>query len=503
VIVLDALDECSSQSHVAELLSMILKHSKSLPVKFFITSHPEIVLKETFDHSWDHSNLILHEVEKEIVKADIELYIKACLLGGQVKHNRHNWPPQAELESLVNMSGTLFIYAATVCKYIVQKGSPSMPQRLSDVVNMTLEATSDVTHPLDILYERILDAAYAFTNQKERINIEMVLTAVVYAYNPLSITAISALMQMPIEHTEAALSSLHALIYIPAQDPDVPISTFHASFYGFISNQILSSKHYLDPCASHTSLALQCLSIINKEWSGKKDVSYLAERRCKEISESLGYACDSWAFHFTYADNNNGSDKLKQFFQTHLLRWIDCLSILGKLETAMDALYKLENWANTHKHLAIMVIDAVRFLKENFDFIKRNSLEGCSSALAWLPEKSSIWKTYGSRMECQWKLCVGRRKAWSLSEAVLRHSDGVNSAAFSADGRHIVSASGDHIVKIWNTATGECEAELKGHSRQVNSAVFSPDGMHIVSASDDHTALIWNTASGECEAELR
>ena len=31
VIVLDALDECSDQSYVAELLSVILKHSKSLP----------------------------------------------------------------------------------------------------------------------------------------------------------------------------------------------------------------------------------------------------------------------------------------------------------------------------------------------------------------------------------------------------------------------------------------------------------------------------------------
>ena len=121
VIVLDALDECSDQSLVAELLSVILKHSTSLPVKFFITSRPEIRFKESFDKSLVHSNFILH---KEIVKADIELYIKAYLLDGL---GRHDWPPQAEVESLVNMSGTLFIYAATVCKYIDQRGSHGMP----------------------------------------------------------------------------------------------------------------------------------------------------------------------------------------------------------------------------------------------------------------------------------------------------------------------------------------------------------------------------------------
>ncbi|KAF8815108.1 hypothetical protein BYT27DRAFT_7334103 [Phlegmacium glaucopus] len=502
VIVLDALDECSDQSLVAELLSVISKYSKSLPVKFFITSRPEIVLKETFDHSWDHSNFILHEVEKEIVKADIELYIKACLLGGQVKYNKHDWPPQAELESLVNMSGTLFIYAATVCKYIAQKGSSSMPQRLSDVVNMTLEATSDVTHPLDILYERILDAAYAFTNKKEREKLDMVLTAVVYVYNPLSMTAISDLMEMPIEHIVAALSSLHSLICIPSQDHDMPISTFHASFYDFISNQIVSSKHYLDPCISHRHLALQCLSLMEKEWSEEERVSYLAERRCGDISESLAYACGSWVSHFTYADNNNEIDELKHFFQRHLLRWMDCLSILGRLGMAMHSLHELESCTNAEKLLKVTVIDAERFLKENYDFIKNNSLEGCPSALVWLPEKSDIWKTYGSGMDCPWKLCFGRRKAWSLTEAVLRHSAKVKSAVFSPDGIHIVSASWDSTAQIWNTATGEHEAELK-HSELVNSAVFSPDGMHIVSASYDNSAQIWNAATGECEAELK
>ena len=149
------------------------------------------------------------------------------------------------------------------------------------------------------------------------------------------------------------------------------------------------------------------------------------------------------------------------------------------------------------------VSDAQKFLKENFDLIKNQSLEGCPSALAWLPENSDIRKTYGSRMHSPWQLCLGRRKAWSMSEAVLRHSDVVNSVAFSPDGLHIVSASNDHTARIWNTITGECEEELKGHTDYVNSAVFSPNGMFIVIASNDSTARIWNAVTGECEAELK
>ena len=268
VVVLDALDECSDQSLVAELLSVILKHSQSLPVKFFITSRPEVVLKETFDHSWGHSKFILHEVEKEIVKADIELYVKAYL---HDKCNRPNWPAQAELEKLVDMCGTLFIYAATVCKYVAQRGGDGMLRCLSDVINSKLELTSGLNGPL---HERILHAAYAHVNNGERLDIDMILTAVVYVYNPLSIAAISALMQMPIDHTKAALSSLHSLIYIPLEEtePYMPILIFHASFYDFISNQAFSSKHYLDPCISHKSLAIQCLLLMEKKWSAKHDV---------------------------------------------------------------------------------------------------------------------------------------------------------------------------------------------------------------------------------------
>ena len=72
----------------------------------------------------------------------------------------------------------------------------------------------------------------------------------------------------------------------------------------------------------------------------------------------------------------------------------------------------------------------------------------------------------------------------------------MNSVVFSPDGSHVVSGSGDNTVRIWNAATGESEAELKGHSSWVNSVVFSPDGSRVVSGSDDNTVRIWNISTG-------
>ena len=107
-------------------------------------------------------------------------------------------PTLAELEKLVNMSGTLFIYAATVCKYISQRGSLTEAYCLSDVVNFILEPTFNITQPLDILYGRILDAVYNLTNPRERLDIGMVLKTVVYVFNPVSMIAINGLMEMSI-----------------------------------------------------------------------------------------------------------------------------------------------------------------------------------------------------------------------------------------------------------------------------------------------------------------
>jgi len=73
------------------------------------------------------------------------------------------------------------------------------------------------------------------------------------------------------------------------------------------------------------------------------------------------------------------------------------------------------------------------------------------------------------------------------------HSGEVLSAAFSPDGKRIVTSSYDATVRIWDAATGWPIAEpLRGHANAVWSAVFSADGKSIISASEDKTARIWD-----------
>ena len=49
----------------------------------------------------------------------------------------------------------------------------------------------------------------------------------------------------------------------------------------------------------------------------------------------------------------------------------------------------------------------------------------------------------------------------------------------------MVTASWDNTARVWEAATGKAIGEPLRHERKVNSAAFSPDGKFVVTASWD------------------
>ena len=77
------------------------------------------------------------------------------------------------------------------------------------------------------------------------------------------------------------------------------------------------------------------------------------------------------------------------------------------------------------------------------------------------------------------------------------HSGRVTAAAFSLDGRRIVTGSFDRTAILWDAETYKKLRTLKGHSGTVLSAALSADGGLVVTGSDDGSAIIWDGESGK------
>jgi nucleoside phosphorylase len=73
----------------------------------------------------------------------------------------------------------------------------------------------------------------------------------------------------------------------------------------------------------------------------------------------------------------------------------------------------------------------------------------------------------------------------------------------TSDGRHVVSASDDKTLKVWELASGRALATLQGHASRVTACAVTSDGRHVVSASDDKTLKIWDLATYTCRITHR
>jgi tRNA A-37 threonylcarbamoyl transferase component Bud32 len=77
------------------------------------------------------------------------------------------------------------------------------------------------------------------------------------------------------------------------------------------------------------------------------------------------------------------------------------------------------------------------------------------------------------------------------------HTGRVNAAAFSADGKRIISGSEDTTVRVWDADKGTELHTLYGHTGGVTAVAFSPDGKRLVSGSSDKTVRVWNAENGQ------
>jgi len=130
ILVIDALDECERDDDIRAILYLLsrAKTLTSVRLRAFLTSRPELPIRLGF-HAIEgkYQEMVLHEMPKPVVERDITIFLKDKLTQIRTEYNpllhgdrqlALNWPDSGAVQDLVQMAVPLFIFAATICRFI-------------------------------------------------------------------------------------------------------------------------------------------------------------------------------------------------------------------------------------------------------------------------------------------------------------------------------------------------------------------------------------------------
>ncbi|WAO94541.1 Hypothetical protein NCS54_01212900 [Fusarium falciforme] len=529
VIVVDALDECESDVDI-KLLLELFSNARSmgpLRVRVLVTSRPELPVRLGF-RSIDgtYQDLVLHKIPQSIIEHDISVFLRHEF--AKIRKNFNNlteeelklpmhWPGETNLRKLTMAATPLFIFAATLCRFINDSSLGNPDELLQRVLNLTGNSHAS---KLDMTYSPVLEQQVINRSGRERHDViesfRLIVGTIVTLASPLSMRALALLLDIHIDKVTTRLKMLHSVLEVPGT-LDSPVRLLHLSFRDYLVNPENKEtlEFWVNEKLAHRNLAKHCLHVMHGalrenvcglSFPGMRQSAVDALQLEKYIPPQLQYACLYWVHHQTKIDfESNDSHEIYDFLTTHFLHWLEALSLMGRVREGLDSLRSLvdslENRGDSS--LSNFLADAIRFLQANFSVINDAPLQIYSSALVFAPKRSLIrmsfensvpgWLTIRPRVKEDWDACLLTLEG---------HSGEVRSVVFSHDSTMVASASYDKTVRIWNAKLGKCEQVLEGHSWPVSSVVFSHDSSMVASASYDKTVRIWNAKTGKCEQVL-
>jgi hypothetical protein len=373
MIVIDALDECDKDAkgrESGELIPLLCAsiYSATSSVKLLVTSRVESTIQTTFEEVKQATSaqvvLKLHDIDHDVVQGDLRRYLVHSLrrVATRVPGLQDSfWPSDAVIDSLLERAGVLFIWAATVVRFI--DSHPFNPRRrLEQVLSVTKNPSASPYWKLDELYLQVLSQAVD-VGDAPRQDVD----ALVQCLRTVAGTVILLQRQLPPDALASltgldsleARSMLERLSSVLIVSDDEPVRALHPSFADFLtdSSRCTDLRFLILEPVHHEGIAVQCLSVLNKhlrrnicslgtsEMYAGRPIPDLDERMARCIPNELGYACCYWSDHLGRSlDTTTILGELEIFVRTHILHWIECMSLLAEMETAVSGVSCALGW---------------------------------------------------------------------------------------------------------------------------------------------------------------
>ncbi|CUA73482.1 putative WD repeat-containing protein alr3466 [Nostoc sp, PCC 7120] [Rhizoctonia solani] len=514
VVVIDALDECDDGNGVEQILEVLLDKALDLPVKFLISSRPEYHIRDRIGKSSQKTQVTVHELDEKMVKADIETYLRTELTSLPIPLTKER------LESLVTRAGVLFIYAATVIRYITDIDADPL-ERLDTVLRATHPATetSNTAEEIDGLYEAVLASAFGkpHLGHLEKQRRELVLHTVVCAQEPLTIQGLVGLLGLSYTQVITALRPLWSVLHISGQNTTDRVNILHASFPDYMLEPGRSGRFTCNAKLHHGKLAELCFrrisqnipqfNICNLEssYTLDEDIPDLDQRVKQAIPMDLLYACQYWAVHLWLGEKSDErATELHEFLSKRLLLWMEVLNLTKRIEKSVGLVEQAMSWLRGTGRFEITMLlarDARRFTAMFATSpVSQSTPHLYVSMLASWPQDSAISYSQQATGVVRFNGVETTERQLGLLSLIPAGSP-VLCVSYSSDGRFIAAGTWDYRILIWDAMSCRMAIDpIKGHSDTVQAIAISPDGTRVCSGSRDKTVRICDTQNGKLVA---
>jgi hypothetical protein len=212
VLVIDALDECERDDDIRAIIYLLslAKALSSVSLKAFLTSRPELPVRLGFaDIKGKYQDLVLHEIPKPIIEHDIAAFLDFELTRIRKEYNAlspadqqlpPDWLGCQVVPALVEMAIPLFIFAATICRFIQDPAWCDPDGQLSKVLEYRSGTQRSQIDKLDATYRPVLDQLLLGSRASKGSLLEefrTVVGAIVLLAEPLPIRPLSRLLNVP------------------------------------------------------------------------------------------------------------------------------------------------------------------------------------------------------------------------------------------------------------------------------------------------------------------
>ncbi|KZV71093.1 hypothetical protein PENSPDRAFT_545232, partial [Peniophora sp. CONT] len=352
VIVIDALDESASHFERRQLLRILLEFSAKLPanVHCILTARPENDIVDTLSDDIRVLRMSTSDDESSLL-LDMTAYVSSLLV--KPNSERLDYFTDDDCRAIAMRAEGLFQWAFVVCSTITS--SHFQPTRKEMLENYKkLKSMTTGGNALDTLYKQILGDLFVHDDNKCTI-FRRVLGHVLAAFEPLSFRSISEILQLSDDDQDECFSVLSCLgtLLTGVRDQHEPIRLLHSSFRDFLLAEDRSGgQFHVDPFSHHAMYAAGCLDMLNMKlcfnicglessYDLNKDVPDLQDRIQACVSKPLSYAACFWGDYLEVrllSEQQDIANRLTMLLHTKFLFWLELLSILGAVKTAIFAL---------------------------------------------------------------------------------------------------------------------------------------------------------------------